>query len=135
MSTFARSNEFGFIETPYRKVTNGRVTDHFFSCRGRHTRWNCDWSSDVCSSDRHVQGVGAEGRLEGAGPDGDALHVGPAAGKGVGEEGAGKAFGPSCGGLHKVHASQAGRDAHGRSEERRVGKERRARSVPHAEED
>src|SRR5919205_4030467 len=27
MSTFARINEFGFIETPYRKVTNGRVTD------------------------------------------------------------------------------------------------------------
>src|SRR5216110_2376714 len=27
MSTFARINEFGFIETPYRKVTNGRVAD------------------------------------------------------------------------------------------------------------
>src|SRR5438067_3397287 len=27
VSTFARINEFGFIETPYRKVTNGRVTD------------------------------------------------------------------------------------------------------------
>ena len=27
MSTFARINEFGFIETPYRKVTEGRVTD------------------------------------------------------------------------------------------------------------
>src|ERR1700726_4562078 len=27
MSTFARINEFGFIETPYRKVTTGRVTD------------------------------------------------------------------------------------------------------------
>ncbi len=26
MSTFARINEFGFIETPYRKVTDGRVT-------------------------------------------------------------------------------------------------------------
>src|SRR6266568_6136846 len=26
----------------------------FFSSRRRHTRWNCDWSSDVCSSDlRH----------------------------------------------------------------------------------
>src|SRR3989338_7015058 len=22
-----------------------------FSSRRRHTRWNCDWSSDVCSSD------------------------------------------------------------------------------------
>src|SRR6266481_7930864 len=26
----------------------------FFSSRRRHTRWNCDWSSDVCSSDLHV---------------------------------------------------------------------------------
>src|SRR6266568_2502376 len=23
----------------------------FFSSRRRHTRWNCDWSSNVCSSD------------------------------------------------------------------------------------
>src|SRR6266481_5567161 len=23
----------------------------FFSSRRRHTRWNCDWSSDVCSPD------------------------------------------------------------------------------------
>src|SRR5689334_24236552 len=39
----------------------------FFSSRRRHTRWNCDWSSDVCSSDllhlldlsvgRHARGV------------------------------------------------------------------------------
>src|SRR3712207_3670620 len=27
MSTFARINDFGFIETPYRKVVDGRVTD------------------------------------------------------------------------------------------------------------
>ena len=27
MSTFARINDFGFIETPYRKVKNGKVTD------------------------------------------------------------------------------------------------------------
>lgn len=27
MCTYARINEFGFIETPYRKVVNGRVTD------------------------------------------------------------------------------------------------------------
>src|SRR5438309_2376258 len=30
----------------------------FFSSRRRHTRWNCDWSSDVCSSDlRFVEAV------------------------------------------------------------------------------
>src|SRR6266568_3775215 len=45
----------------------------FFSSRRRHTRWNCDWSSDVCSSDlvlpvraraparRHSGGGGPEG--------------------------------------------------------------------------
>ncbi|WP_407951520.1 DNA-directed RNA polymerase subunit beta [Pendulispora albinea] len=27
LSTFARVNEFGFVETPYRKVSEGRVTD------------------------------------------------------------------------------------------------------------
>src|SRR6266568_5294960 len=27
----------------------------FFSSRRRHTRWNCDWSSDVCSSDLYVK--------------------------------------------------------------------------------
>src|SRR5438309_10208099 len=26
----------------------------FFSSRRRHTRWNCDWSSDVCSSDLDI---------------------------------------------------------------------------------
>src|SRR6266481_10186946 len=31
---------------------NIRYNDFFFfSSRRRHTRWNCDWSSDVCSSD------------------------------------------------------------------------------------
>src|SRR6266481_8214826 len=28
-----------------------RKNTFFFSSRRRHTRWNCDWSSDVCSSD------------------------------------------------------------------------------------
>src|SRR5438309_6098445 len=27
------------------------VHHFFFSSRRRHTSWNCDWSSDVCSSD------------------------------------------------------------------------------------
>src|SRR6267143_6729123 len=30
----------------------------FFSSRRRHTRWNCDWSSDVCSSDLLPPGHG-----------------------------------------------------------------------------
>src|SRR2546430_8754541 len=29
----------------------------FFSSRRRHTRFDCDWSSDVCSSDLRVDGI------------------------------------------------------------------------------
>src|SRR5256886_16200620 len=29
----------------------------FFSSRGRHARFDCDWSSDVCSSDLHTPGL------------------------------------------------------------------------------
>src|SRR5688572_33324620 len=29
----------------------------FFSSRRRHTRFDCDWSSDVCSSDLSMLGV------------------------------------------------------------------------------
>src|SRR5690625_2356631 len=32
----------------------------FFSSRRRHTRWPRDWSSDVCSSDLHLEGPAAE---------------------------------------------------------------------------
>src|SRR5688572_18751328 len=38
----------------------------FFSSRRRHTRFDCDWSSDVCSSDLEAQDVG-----DGALPLGD----------------------------------------------------------------
>ena len=46
-------------------------------------------------------GVGVEGRVEGAGPGGDALDVGPAAGKRAGQEGAGEVLGPGCDGCMK----------------------------------
>src|SRR2546430_10387700 len=36
----------------------------FFSSRRRHTRFDCDWSSDVCSSDLE-SGYGREGGREG----------------------------------------------------------------------
>src|SRR6266568_1690037 len=41
----------------------------FFSSRRRHTRWNCDWSSDVCSSDLAVQMAGKGARVRGADVD------------------------------------------------------------------
>src|SRR5260370_561560 len=31
--------------------SNFTATNFFFSSRRRHTRFKCDWSSDVCSSD------------------------------------------------------------------------------------
>src|SRR6266568_3598984 len=42
----------------------------FFSSRRRHTRWNCDWSSDVCSSD-----LDPERELQQRGDLGDRLEV------------------------------------------------------------
>src|SRR5205085_7755710 len=35
----------------------------FFSSRRRHTRFDCDWSSDVCSSDLERDTDDAEGRV------------------------------------------------------------------------
>src|SRR2546427_1439644 len=40
----------------------------FFSSRRRHTRFDCDWSSDVCSSDLTPQGHPAYRRV------GQAMH-------------------------------------------------------------
>src|SRR5256886_8709505 len=37
----------------------------FFSSRRRHTRFDCDWSSDVCSSDLVTSGKGAVYAWEG----------------------------------------------------------------------
>src|SRR5205085_6702238 len=34
-----------------KSVTTGFICFFFFSSRRRHTRFDCDWSSDVCSSD------------------------------------------------------------------------------------
>src|SRR2546427_6076371 len=38
-------------------ATTGCVVFFFFSSRRRHTRFDCDWSSDVCSSDLHPSGT------------------------------------------------------------------------------
>src|SRR5205085_5785890 len=35
----------------------------FFSSRRRHTRFDCDWSSDVCSSDLCFHGINFHGSL------------------------------------------------------------------------
>src|SRR2546430_11382792 len=37
----------------YRPACGTHALFFFFSSRRRHTRFDCDWSSDVCSSDLH----------------------------------------------------------------------------------
>src|SRR2546430_9144814 len=39
------------IEPEVQVTKNGTIEVFFFSSRRRHTRFDCDWSSDVCSSD------------------------------------------------------------------------------------
>src|SRR2546430_4182575 len=94
--------------------------DFFFSSRRRHTRFDCDWSSDVCSSDlmnHHVP----------------ALHVGTT------HRARGRIFAHEvrAGGLHDgiemadQEKPYRPRLAAMRSEERRVGKECRSRWSPY----
>src|SRR2546427_866838 len=45
---FRRSRE---PPRPQRPAVWGRAPSFFFSSRRRHTRFDCDWSSDVCPSD------------------------------------------------------------------------------------
>src|SRR2546430_5462528 len=40
-----------------RGVSGAGAPMFFFSSRRRHTRFDCDWSSDVCSSDLGLQRV------------------------------------------------------------------------------
>src|SRR5689334_24023453 len=91
----------------------------FFSSRRRHTRWNCDWSSDVCSSDlvllemsRHTEKV----RSPGSERRDAALYVRRDARRHV-----------VSGILPDVKPWRPAR----RSEERRVGKECRSRWSPY----
>src|SRR5688572_31247714 len=76
----------------------------FFSSRRRHTRFDCDWSSDVCSSDLKLARQAAK--------DGDPLVI-VAGGDGTLQDVAGQLVGSL------------------RSEERRVGKECRSRWSPY----
>src|SRR2546427_3926755 len=49
----------------------------FFSSRRRHTRFDCDWSSDVCSSDLEADDI--DGRLQPGQRMEHAQHAGGAA--------------------------------------------------------
>src|SRR2546430_11435241 len=93
----------------------------FFSSRRRHTRFDCDWSSDVCSSDLEVR-YGGPGMIavlqeaiaqKAARDDVDLIEI----------QEAGPRVGPQD--------SLADEDSKHRSEERRVGKECRSRWSPY----
>src|SRR2546430_8946638 len=92
----------------------------FFSSRRRHTRFDCDWSSDVCSSDLIASGRVVRGWLGIAIQD-------------VTDELAGT-FGVKEGVLVAEVMKGGPAEAAGmrqRSEERRVGKECRSRWSPY----
>src|SRR2546430_1266030 len=81
----------------------------FFSSRRRHTRFDCDWSSDVCSSDLLERRLGSEV-------------------DGPGHQAAGNEAIRRAGELPGETRPER---THDRSEERRVGKECRSRWSPY----
>src|SRR2546430_12385789 len=85
------------------------VVFFFFSSRRRHTRFDCDWSSDVCSSDLEWKEV-----------------LGAVLGRALKL----LAFGSTAGLLLGILASRVLASIV-RSEERRVGKECRSRWSPY----
>src|SRR5256886_10329986 len=105
------------------KNYNHRVSEEslfFFSSRRRHTRFDCDWSSDVCSSD-----LGSARRLQERGvrdvPGAARQHPGRDRGDDV----------PRPPGAPRATPAALLPDARRRSEERRVGKECRSRWSPY----
>src|SRR2546430_15979548 len=99
----------------------------FFSSRRRHTRFDCDWSSDVCSSD--LAGLAAQfGVAPGAGGFTPNLFAVLPTTRYIREQVALAHYAlPPCLGSD----STAGNLILGRSEERRVGKECRSRWSPY----
>src|SRR5688572_31118168 len=92
----------------------------FFSSRRRHTRFDCDWSSDVCSSDLiHLLDLKRD-KYVGIGP----AQMNTLAVNIKGWPGA-DALPAAIKGAHPTSSHSA------RSEERRVGKECRARWSPY----
>src|SRR2546430_3932733 len=94
----------------------------FFSSRRRHTRFDCDWSSDVCSSDLPFRFP--------------KIGSGPAEGVKVVRDGGSYTVTRELGGTRievKVKGGEVGevRVSGVRSEERRVGKECRSRWSPY----
>ena len=57
LSTYARVNEFGFIESPYRRVVNGRVTDEIvYMAADEEEEYVVAQANTPLNDGRHVQG-------------------------------------------------------------------------------
>src|SRR2546430_11224208 len=93
----------------------------FFSSRRRHTRFDCDWSSDVCSSDlgtlRDVRGTLKLRWDERAGRNDFGASL--------------AAMAAACDAAHEALDTMSELAPDFRSEERRVGKECRSRWSPY----
>src|SRR2546427_3174642 len=94
----------------------------FFSSRRRHTRFDCDWSSDVCSSDLEGQTAGSQS-VENSGT---ALRFACAEARDILVNAAAAKLGVAANALTVSDGTCAAR-----SEERRVGKECRSRWSPY----
>src|SRR2546427_3211274 len=99
-----------------------RLFFFFFSSRRRHTRFDCDWSSDVCSSDLDEILSRADPRQ--ARPDRPGTESHPRPAEGVRARDDRRPRGDER--LARLH-----RGEDDRSEERRVGKECRSRWSPY----
>src|SRR2546430_8501910 len=93
----------------------------FFSSRRRHTRFDCDWSSDVCSSDLVRPRIRAVTAFIEIDRNNYAAQI----------EDAQKVLAAAKAALNKAGFEGAGGRITTRSEERRVGKECRSRWSPY----
>src|SRR3989475_6620142 len=104
----------------FERILVSAVAFFFFSSRRRHTRFDCDWSSDVCSSDLSRSGrAGRSYRMTtssgGGGGGGDDIQL-------VTFKVGGQDFAFNIFQVERILR---------RSEERRVGKECRSRWSPY----
>src|SRR2546430_7022053 len=120
LSTCCRCAVVLLIYTDVYPLNVYSVFFFFFSSRRRHTRFDCDWSSDVCSSDLFQEVDEARVTLDhGGGKINDLVQY--VVKWGLRGHSTGDA-------MQKLHVSGVPRY---RSEERRVGKECRSRWSPY----
>jgi DNA-directed RNA polymerase subunit beta len=67
LSTYARVSEFGFVETPYRKVVDGRLTDEirWFSALEEENHYIAQANADVDEQTKKLSGKLVSARLNG----------------------------------------------------------------------